>query len=147
MDKSQLRVRPGFILWLLVIFVGFPWLGGFFLRVDSGKTKAKIVVTQNELTAVGGLANQLSARFEILPLDTNSCLLPGLLSSEGRKQLRNYFDRTNAQGELIDLWRTSIKIEHTFLSNVIIRSAGPDRKLGNRDDLVFDVSKDDFVKP
>lgn len=61
--------------------------------------------------------------------------------------LRVSSNRTNANGELLDFWRTPYLIEMTVQTNCQIRSAGKNGKFGDADDLIFDVSKQDFVKP
>src|ERR1035441_1832778 len=49
MDKSQMRVRPGFLLGLLGIFVFFSMFGSFLFGVPTEKEKTK---SQNILTRV-----------------------------------------------------------------------------------------------
>jgi len=55
--------------------------------------------------------------------------------------------KTNATGEVIDIWDTAYRIELMGRTNFIIRSAGPDRQFGNADDIVFNSASNDFVKP
>ena len=56
-------------------------------------------------------------------------------------------DRTNAQGELFDLWKTPYQIEILEQTNFIVRSAGPNKKFGDADDIIFNSSSNGFVKP
>ena len=54
---------------------------------------------------------------------------------------------TNSAGELRDWWDTPYRIEIAVQTNFVIRSAGRDRKFGDKNDIVFDSSKNDFAKP
>jgi hypothetical protein len=53
----------------------------------------------------------------------------------------------NSFGQFVDPWGTPYGIEITFQTSFVIRSAGPDQKFGNKDDVVFDSTSNDFVKP
>ena len=54
---------------------------------------------------------------------------------------------TNSAGELIDPWKLPYRIEPAGTTNFVMRSAGPDGKFGNQDDVVFDSVRNAVVKP
>ena len=56
-------------------------------------------------------------------------------------------NQTNAQGEIIDPWNVPFQIEIAGQTNFIVRSAGPDKKFGDADDIIFNSTTNDFVKP
>ncbi len=56
-------------------------------------------------------------------------------------------DRTNSQGEILDIWKTPFRVEFIPPTNFVVRSAGPDKQFGNADDIVFNSTSNAFVKP
>jgi len=61
--------------------------------------------------------------------------------------LNNHPDRTNSQGEILDIWKMPFRVEIIPPTNFIIRSAGPDKKFGDEDDIIFNSASNAFVKP
>ena len=55
--------------------------------------------------------------------------------------------RLNSGGEIMDYWKTPFRIEFAGQTNFIIRSAGPNRKFGDKDDIVFNGVTNDSVSP
>lgn len=53
----------------------------------------------------------------------------------------------NSQRELADYWKTPFQIRIVAPTNFIIRAAGPNKRFGDADDIVFDSISNDFVKP
>jgi len=148
MDKSQMRVRPGFVVGLLVVFA---FLGCLFTITDGvptekEKTKAKVLETfveersmaellAGEALETGGLTN-VPGQFLLNPfLRTNK--YTGI----------SFTSRTDASGVLIDIWQKPFQIKLVGQTNFIIRSAGPDQKFGDADDIIFNSVSNDFVKP
>lgn len=143
----EMRVRLGFIVWVLAIIVGVPWLFGLLQPSRSGKIAAKVVATRMELRALAELWKQERPGFTGLPLSTNGALQVALFGDEEKTKLSNFPYRTNSQGELLDFWKTPFQFEKLGLTNVIIRSAGPNQRFGNKDDIVFHSVSNNFVKP
>lgn len=56
-------------------------------------------------------------------------------------------ERTNSQGEILDVWQVPFQIQFKPPTNFIIRSAGPDKNFSNTDDIIFSSLSNDFVKP
>ena len=143
----EMRVRPAFIGWLFGIFFFVPILVGTLLPAGGGKTKARIAATRQEMITLAGLWGQEHAGSVSHSLNTNGKLQVTLLGSEERRRLSNCLYRTNSQGELLDFWKTPIQFEVVAPTNVIIRSAGPNRKFGNKDDIILNSASSSFVKP
>jgi hypothetical protein len=145
MNKSQRRVRPGFLLGLLVIFaiVGY-WISSG-APGKKGNTMAKIIKTRVEerlmadklteqAVKLGGMTNLAKDFILSLFLTTNQGAI--ILAS-----------RTNSLGQLIDLWQTPFQIELVDPTNFVIRSAGPNLKFGDTDDIIFNSASNDFITP
>jgi hypothetical protein len=142
MDKSQMRVRPGFILGLGLFFVLCGFLS-VLLPAGSYKTRAMIIATRSNerilsqrlcehASAAGGLTN-LSREFALNSLST--------------AQENDFGFVTNASGEVVDVWDMPYRTELVASTNFIIRSAGKNRRLGDKDDIVFNSVSNDFVNP
>ena len=143
----EMRIRPRFVVFLLVLFVGIPWLFSLLKPAENGKTKAKILVTRTEMKTLAELWGHEHAGATGLRWSTNGALQVTLFGDEEKTRLSNCLYRTNSQGELLDFWKTPIQFERSCLTNVIIRSAGPNRRFGNKDDIVFNSVSNSFVKP
>lgn len=143
----EMRVRPVFIGWLLVVLVLIPMLADILLPTGNGKTKALIAATHSEMRTLAELWKQQHNGSVGLRLSTNGALHVTLLSGKQKARLSNCLHRTNSESELLDFWRTSIQFKRSGLSNVVIRSAGPDRKFGNQDAIIFNSASNSFVKP
>ncbi len=143
----EMRIRPRFVVFLLVLFVGIPWLFSLLQPAENGKTKAKILVTRTEMKTLAELWGHEYAGTTGLQLSTNGALQVNLLGDEAKAKMSNFIDRTNSQGELLDFWKTPIQFEKSGLTNVIIRSAGPNCRFGSKDDIVFNSASNNFVKP
>jgi hypothetical protein len=56
-------------------------------------------------------------------------------------------DRTNSQGEILDIWKMPFQIEVKPPANFVVHSAGPNQKFGDADGIIFNSLSNDFVKP
>jgi hypothetical protein len=59
----------------------------------------------------------------------------------------SFTTRTNGLGELIDIWQMPFQIKFVGQTNIIIRSAGPDQKYGDSDDIIFNSVSNNLVMP
>jgi hypothetical protein len=142
MDKSQKRILPRFaaILLLLVLIAIFSGL----LTPRSGtKAEAQIFYTQFELKDIASaLKNQVTVTGS-LSKTNNAYILQTLFGTN--TFLYSY--KTNADGKLLDAWETPINVEILSQTSFTIRSAGPNKKFGDADDIIFNSVSNDFVKP
>lgn len=141
-DKSQLRIRPGCLLVLFLVAVILLLL---VLNGDRQHTRAKIIAThlyerpmamllQEAAQDAGGLTNINDEFIHRACTATNKDALLMII-------------RTNGAGELLDCWLMPFQITLIGPTNFSIRSAGPDKHLGNRDDIVFNTVSNDFMNP
>ena len=70
-----------------------------------------------------------------------------ILDSLSAMNQNQFWIKTNASGEMIDIWQTPYRIELVGRTNFVISSAGKNRKFGDKDDIVFNSASNDFVKP
>lgn len=93
--------------------------------------------------------NQYYAEYGIFPKGTNSAVLKVLLGDNPEKI--QFFNadprRIDSKGELLDPWETPYDIQISDQTNYTIRSAGASRAFGDKDDIIYDGSENDFVKP
>jgi len=142
MDKSQMRVRPGFVLGLVLIFA-FAYFIALLTPNGGGKKKAQIINTHFEIKDIASVLNERAdATGSLSNIDSN------FISQTlfGTNTIR-YSYRTNADGHFLDIWETPYKIEILGQINFIVRSAGPNKNFGDADDIVFNSVSNDFVKP
>jgi len=148
MDKSQMRVRPSFLLGLVVVFLIVPWLANLLLPTVGGPTFARKIMTRRDIAEISSaISNQAGiGHFETRIYVNSSNSFSASFLSFTTNTIRVDRNRTNSNGELLDFWGTPYGIEITVQTNYIIRSAGRDTNFGNKDDIIFD-SKNGFVKP
>jgi hypothetical protein len=146
MDKSQMRVRPGFLLGLLAIFAFLCWLVSSGVPTEKEKTKAKVLETRGEERLMGELLEEKASKVGGLTNIPNEFILNPFLTANKYRGI-SFTTRTNALGEVIDIWQMPFQIKLVGQTNFIIRSAGPDQKFGDADDIIFNSAANDFVKP
>ena len=143
MDSSQMRIRPGFILGLLVIFVLLPWLAGMLLPAGSYRTKAMLIKTRSDERAMAFLLEERAGKMGAVANINNQFILDSLFATN---QYQAWFT-TNAAGEVLDIWHTPFQIELVGRTNFAVRSAGKDKIFGDADDIIFNSASNNFVKP
>jgi hypothetical protein len=146
MDKSQMRVRPGFLFGLLAVFAFLGWLVSRGVPTEKEKTKARVLETQVEEHSMGELLEEKTSEVGGLSKIPNEFFLNPFLTTSKYRGI-SFTTRTNALGEVIDIWQMPFQIKLAGQTNFIISSAGPNRKFGDSDDIVFNSFSHDFVKP
>jgi hypothetical protein len=146
MDKSQMRVRPGFLLILLAIFALLGWLVGTGVPTEKEKTKAKVLETYVEERSMAELLEEKALASGGLTNVPNEFILNPFLITNKYTGI-SFTSRTNASGEVVDIWQTPFQITFVKQTNFIVRSAGPNSKFGDANDIVFNSVSRDFVKP
>jgi hypothetical protein len=141
MEKSNMRIRPVFIWFLVGSFL--LSLGAIaFLPEPGARKKARITYTRVwEKKIAIFLQQRVVETGELTNLDNRS-IAQGVLGTNNF-----HSDLLNSQGKFLDYWKTPIQIEILARTNFIIRSAGPNRKPGDADDIIFNSLTNDFVKP
>jgi hypothetical protein len=142
MDKLQMRIRPSFLWSLLGIFLFALFLSSFFEH-PVGKTRAMVFNTINdERQIASGLQQRAIATGSLSNID-NSFIFHALFGTNDYR----FGYRTNTLGEVLDIWEMPYQIQIVARTNFVIRSAGPNKKFGDADDIIFNSVSNDFVKP
>jgi hypothetical protein len=142
MDKSQMRVRPEFMLGLVVLAL-FVISVSLLMPEKGGKTRAKIILTRTEEREIASVLSQHASKIGGVTNVGGSWAFQALVSTSSFSSS----DRTNTSGEILDFWDMPYRIELVGRTNFIIRSAGKNRKFGDADDIIFNSVSNDFVKP
>lgn len=143
MDKSQMRVRPGFLLGLFAFLTFFGLLVSSGVPTEKDKQKAQLIATRSNERFIVMRLEEKAGKIGGLTNLTTHFILDSLFDSN---QNRIWFN-TNAAGELVDFWQTPYRIELAGPTNFVICSAGKDKKFGDADDIIFNSVSNCFVKP
>jgi len=136
----QIPVYKVYLAWLALLL--FLVIVGSIVNPSPhhiSKAQAKIFKTRSDEKFLSFLLeNQLAG---IGLLASNEFVLSSISFQDA------FFLATNHSGAVIDIWQTPYKIELVQRTNFIIHSAGPNRKFGDKDDIIFNSISNDFVKP
>ena len=144
--KSPMHEWQGFLLILLTIFVLLGWLVGTGVPTEKEKTKAKVLETLVEERSMGELLEEKASKVGGLTNIQNEFILNPFLTANIYEGI-SFTTRTNGLGELIDIWQMPFQIKFVGQTNIIIRSAGPDQKYGDSDDIIFNSVSNNLVMP
>ena len=146
MDKPQMRERLGFWLGLLAVFSFLCWLVTGGVPTEKEKTKAKVLETLVEERSMGELLEEKASKVGGLTNIPNEFILNPFLTTNIYEGI-SFTTRTNGLGELIDIWQMPFQIKFVGQTNIIIRSAGPDQKFGDSDDIIFNSVSNNLLMP
>jgi hypothetical protein len=141
MDKSQWEISPGFITLLLGVFL-LCLIAEMLLPAGNFTTKAKIVNTRSEEAKITSALKERTMKNDAPTNIDVDFIYHALFGTNSYSS-----HRTNTQGEILDLWQMPYQIEIVARTNFVVRSAGPDNKFGDADDIIFNSVSNDFVKP
>ena len=141
-----MRERLVFWLGLLAVFAFLCWLVTGGVPTEKEKTKAKVLETLVEERSMGELLEEKASKVGGLTNIPNEFILNPFLTTNTYEGI-SFTTRTNGLGELIDIWQMPFQIKFAGQTNIIIRSAGPNKKFGDKDDIIFNSVSNDFVKP
>jgi hypothetical protein len=147
MDKSQMRVRPEFLIGLVAVFAFFAWLVSSGVPTKKDKVKAQIIFTRFETREIAAELKQYSIKTGGLTNIDNSFVFQSVFGTNGTVNLNYHSEQTNSQGQVLDCWKTPYQIEILTRTNFVVTSAGPDKKFGDADDIIFNSVSNGFVKP
>jgi hypothetical protein len=146
MEKSQMRVRPGFLLGLVMVFAFLGWLISGGVATEKDKTKAKVLETYGEERSMAELLEGKALESGGLTNVPNEFILNPFFTTNKYSGI-SFTSRTNASGEVIDIWQMPFQITFVEKTNFIVRSAGPNQKFGDADDIIFNSVSNGFVNP
>ena len=145
MEKSQMRVRPGFLLGFVMVFAFLGWLISGGVATEKDKAKAKFYLTLSEERTMASLLGERAIKIGGLTNINNEFVLNSFITTN--KHQFSFATRTNASGEAVEIWQTPFQIKFAGQTNFIISSAGPNQKFGDADDIIFNSVSNNFVKP
>jgi hypothetical protein len=104
------------------------------------KPRSKIVLARMEMAVLKGALENYASTYGMYPTGAPAIVLKTLLGDNPRRiAFLNINPRSiNSNGEYVDPWGTPYKIEIGGETNVFVRSAGPNRKFGDKDDPTWD---------
>lgn len=83
-----------------------------------------------------------------MPSGVNSNVVNVLSGNNVEKRIfLNFRPSDKHPNEMVDAWDTPYQIEFLQATNFTIRSAGKNKIFGDKDDIIFESVRDDFVKP
>jgi hypothetical protein len=141
MSKSKMRVKPS-LMWILL---GTILLSPAILIVwpeSKADKRARIIITRVWEKQIATFFRQHLVETGSLANFNNHSVFSSAFGTNNFKP-----QWTNSQGEIVDYWKKPFQIEIATQTNFIIRSAGPNQKFGDADDIVFNSVSNDFVKP
>ena len=141
-----MRERLVFWLGLLAVFAFLCWLVTGGVPTEKEKTKAKVLETLVEERSMGELLEEKASKVGGLTNIQNEFILNPFLTANIYEGI-SFTTRTNGLGELIDIWQMPFQIKFVGQTNIIIRSAGPDQKFGDSDDIIFNSVSNNLVMP
>ncbi|HVU07020.1 MAG TPA: hypothetical protein VHG89_00590 [Verrucomicrobiae bacterium] len=138
------------------------WLTFLFLLVVIGlivnlsshrKEKAQIIIVRSDETQIIIALKAYSNSYGVLPIGDAESIERILIGEnlQGKNPQKTAFLNFIWQSEhpngMIDPWGTPYQIEFLQQTNFVIRSAGRNRKFGDKDDIIFNSISNHFVKP
>lgn len=134
-----MRIRPGFLI-ALGCFALLVIALSCCLPEPSGVKKARIIITRVQTKTIATALKERAEENGAMSKIDNALVLTAAFGTNSI-----HADRTNSQGELLDYWKTPYQIEIQAGTNFIVSSAGPDKKFGDADDIIFSSISNTFV--
>ena len=118
-----------------------------FLFPDGGKSK--MPSARQEMNGLNAALSLYRTSFGQYPTGTKAEILRAIMGDNPQhRSLAKVSPRLiSPAGELCDTWGTPYEIQFEGANSFTIISAGPDRKFGTSDDVIFDSLKNEFMKP
>lgn len=137
-QRYGVMIVLGCLLCLLLMCLLMPFYG----RQDPG---ASISAQKANMLSIGSAMWQFEVHFRSFPSGDNAAIARQLLGSNPHGLVLLNSVNTNRAGELVDYWNTPYNIE-VKSNQMIVHSAGPNKKFRDADDLVFDIGTRKFSK-
>jgi hypothetical protein len=141
----EIPVYKIYLAWLALLLVLV--LASSFFQPRYGKRPAQNVATRSEIRQLDLLLDEYIKANGTLPAGDNVSIVTALAAMHTNEQVLLPFWKTNAQGAAVDVWETPLQIQTVGTTNFSIRSAGKNKKFGDKDDIIFNSLSNGFVKP
>jgi hypothetical protein len=142
-----MKPSKGFLVTLFLVLA----LGVIVLLppLNQHRPDERMPVWRIEIRNIASALTTYQAIFDSYPTG-DSVLISKALRGDNPKKIMLLEARNNGisiKGELLDPWGTPYKIGIVGKTNFVIRSAGPNKKFDEKDDIIFNSVSNDFVKP
>ena len=104
-------------------------------------TRVRIRATEIEEQIIASVLKELLTTTNLLSHYDNQDIRQAILSTNDTRKVFFRTHRTNTSGEALDRWGTAYQIEIVQRTNFVVRSAGPNRTFGDKDDIILDSLK------
>jgi hypothetical protein len=141
----EIPVYKVYLAWLglLLLLV----MASSFFQPRYGKRQAQNVATRGEIRQMDLLLDEYVKANGILPAGNNVSIVTALAAMLTNEPMLLASWKINAQGAAVDAWETPLQIQTVGTTNFSIRSAGQNKKFGDKDDIIFNSLSNGFVKP
>jgi type II secretory pathway pseudopilin PulG len=121
---------------VLLFGVSVVWFG--IPQVRFAAEQGKVSRVRAQLLAIVEAGEAYRAEYGSVPQGGATAVLSALRGSNEKERvfLELPAGMTNERGEVVDVWGTPVEIWTTGSQRVEARSAGPNRRFGDHDDLV-----------
>jgi len=125
-----------------VILIGVVLCGLLIPAIPRGQD-AKIVLCRTEIARLITATEQYQAKYGSYPPGGRREFIRSLLGDNSDKIAFVELNRSrfNPAGEFLDPWGTPYEIQITTDTNLVVRSAGKNKKFGDKDDEVSDTRR------
>jgi Tfp pilus assembly protein PilE len=140
MDAGPLKRKweLSFVEWLIVVAI-VAVLTAVLQPIHHGEPiGSRIKLTRIDMTNLAGALNQHRLTKGAYPPGDFAAMIELLIGSHvyQTNSLEKNFRSFNEERQPVDLWLTPYRIETNSTNGLSIRSAGPNRRFGDADDLV-----------
>jgi hypothetical protein len=138
------------LLALLFVLFSIAMILPFFAKTKGGPKDAAIFYAHHDvrvLTSAFNIRSENSPTNDAIHTSTNELYFSCGFGFDTGLATNLFFNPINSQGELLDVWQTPYQIKFMPPTNFVIHSAGPNKKFGDADDIIFNSASNDFVKP
>ena len=141
-----MKLKP--ILTTFLIFVIVVILIGIILPLIGKPKSTPPVKVRVEIEGLSIAMKSFQSEYGFSPNGENSNVVR-ILAGDNQKRIvfLNFRRLAENPNMMFDPWKTPYQIQFFQETNFIISSAGKDKFFGTADDIVFNSSSNDFVKP
>ena len=136
---------------MLLIAFGIPLLAILLIPVNPKLPKGTVqrMRCRLEISDIAAGLKKYKTVYQVYPSGNKSSVWKQLAGDNPQKIIFTEIraDTINTNGEFLDPWETPYGINFLSTNSFVISSAGPNKKFGNADDIVFNSASNDFVKP
>jgi len=145
-----MRIRPRFILGLIVVFVIVPAIISLFVPIFGGpKIIEKTQRVRTDISSIALALESYEVTYGHYPTNEDTAEILAALTGKNPSQraflIYGQLPTQNRQ-DFFDPWATPYQIVSRFQTNFTINSAGWNKRFGDEDDWIFDLAVGDFLQ-